>query len=182
MDLLHQIFACLTGQDDSPVYEKVTSSNPDKAGQYAFMSEKAALYHGKSVEQAGQDAAATILSALQLAEKRGRHLEAKVQDIVHEAGFANFKEGIAKKVLVALQKALQEGSPMREAMKDAYEKAIDAADGMAGFSREHPVLTGCICIAVALGILMVLAPVIIEALGFAAEGPVAGRVSTSGNG
>lgn len=67
---------------------------------------------------------------------------------------------------------------MREAMKDAYEKAIGAADGIAGFSREHPVLTGCICAVIALGILVILAPAVIHALGFGVEGVVEGTIKT----
>ncbi len=178
MDLLNQIIACIIGQCDSPVNEKAAGSNPDKAAQYTFLSEKMAPYHGKSVEQASQDAAAAIFSELQHAEKRGRTLEAALQDIVRQAGFASFTERIARKVLDALQNALKEGSPMREAMKDAYEKAIDAADGIAGFSREHPVLTGCICAVIALGILVILAPAVIHALGFGVEGVVEGTIKT----
>lgn len=174
MELLKQILACIIGQDDSPIYGKAAGSNPDKAAQYTLLSEKIAPYHGKSVEQASQDAAAAVFSALQQAEKRGRTLEAAVQDIVRQAGFAHFTERIARKVLDALQSALKEGSPMREAMKDAYEKAINAADGIAGFSRQHPVLTGCICAVIALGILMILAPAVVHALGFGIGGVVEG--------
>ncbi|EXJ55687.1 hypothetical protein A1O7_08616 [Cladophialophora yegresii CBS 114405] len=51
-------------------------------------------------------------------------------------------------------------------LKDAFVKAVDAA---AGFARDHPVWTTLI----AVGILAVLLPWAVEALGFGVEGPAA---------
>ena len=56
---------------------------------------------------------------------------------------------------------------MAQAMKDAFEKATSAA---VGFARDHPVY----CTIIALGILVILAPWVIEALGFGELGPIEG--------
>jgi hypothetical protein len=54
-------------------------------------------------------------------------------------------------------------------LKEAYDKAVTEAAKSADFARDHPVWTTLI----ALGILAVLLPWVIEALGFGVEGPVA---------
>lgn len=56
---------------------------------------------------------------------------------------------------------------MKGPLKKAYDDAVAAA---VGFAREHPVWTTLI----ALGILVILLPWVIEALGFGEAGPVAG--------
>lgn len=81
---------------------------------------------------------------------------------------------LALAVLDAIRAALKDGSPLREAMREAYERASEAAKGIADFAREHPLYTATICAVIALGILVILAPYIIEALGFGALGPVEG--------
>ena len=47
---------------------------------------------------------------------------------------------------------------------------------MEEFAGEHPVLTGVFCAVVALGVLYLLWPVIIEALGFGELGPIEGEI------
>ena len=74
-------------------------------------------------------------------------------------------------VFSALQKALKEGSLMREAMSEAFKKANDAAAAIFDFAQNHPILYALIV----LGILMLLAPTIIHTLGFSALGPVEGE-------
>jgi hypothetical protein len=58
---------------------------------------------------------------------------------------------------------------MGEAMKDAVQKSTAAATE---FAKEHPVF----CTVVALGILVLLAPWAIEALGFGELGPIEGML------
>ena len=53
-------------------------------------------------------------------------------------------------------------------MKDAFDKAIDAA---VEFVKDNPIF----CTLVALGILVILAPWAIEALGFGELGPIEGE-------
>lgn len=79
-------------------------------------------------------------------------------------------------MLNALQKALKDGSNLlRGAMKEAYDKASIAAEAIKDFAHEHPLYTAAICVVVALGILVILTPVIIHALGFTAAGVEAGE-------
>ena len=96
-----------------------------------------------------------------------------MQDIATQAG--GWRERLAIAVLTALQNALKGGTPFREAMSGAYQKASDAAAGIADFAREHPLYAAAICTVIALGILMILAPYVIHALGFGVLGPVEGR-------
>jgi hypothetical protein len=58
------------------------------------------------------------------------------------------------------------------ALKEASDKAYAAA---AEFVHEHPVLTAALVTIVAIGILVLLAPWAVEALGFGELGPVEGK-------
>ncbi|KIW95157.1 uncharacterized protein Z519_03741 [Cladophialophora bantiana CBS 173.52] len=60
---------------------------------------------------------------------------------------------------------------MAGAIKKAYDKAYDIASE---FTRDHPVLAAAILTLVAIGILVYLAPWVIEALGFGELGPIEG--------
>lgn len=62
-------------------------------------------------------------------------------------------------------------------MKEAFEKASAAAES---FVHEHPVLTAVIVTIVAIGILEMLMPWAIAALGFGEAGPVEGKSGVSG--
>src|SRR5580698_3531969 len=82
-----------------------------------------------------------------------------LQDVVHETGWY---EDLAAAVLTGLENALKAEAPMGQAVKDAYEKATQIIADVLGFAKEHPVF----CTVVALGILVILAPWAIEAVGF----------------
>jgi hypothetical protein len=106
--------------------------------------------------------ASNAITAILGAEMGGHDLEKKLDEILGKLGWT---ENIAKAVLGGLVNALNEGAPMGQAMKKAFNKATTEA---IGFVREHPVF----CTVVALGILVLLAPWVLEALGFAELGPV----------
>ena len=108
--------------------------------------------------------AADVVTTLYNAEKGGAELKETLNGIV---GTNNWTENLAKIVLQRLEKALNDGVPMGQAMKSAFDKAIKEA---AEFPRDHPVF----CTLLALGILVVLAPWVLEALGFAELGPIEG--------
>ncbi len=117
-----------------------------------------------------QDVATSILDALYDAEKPGQCLERTLDDLVGDYGWY---ESLAVALLQQLENALRAGVPMGRAMKDAFEKSVAAATG---FAHDHPVF----CTLVALGILVVLAPWVIEALGFGEWGPIEGTSSPPG--
>ncbi|RYO84626.1 hypothetical protein DL766_000705 [Monosporascus sp. MC13-8B] len=153
MDLIKAVVECLTGGTDQPdciVNEKANTNYTEKAGQNA------------------EDFATDIVNALYNAEKAGHNLERTLQNVVGECGWT---ENIAAAVLRCLENALKEGAPMGQAMKDAFEKATNAA---VGFVHEHPVY----CTIIALGILVILAPWVIQALGFGELGPIEGTFAS----
>jgi hypothetical protein len=117
--------------------------------------------------QTTQFLAEDILSTLYAADTNDEHLALRLQEVVRETGWY---ESLAAAVLNGLENALKAGAPMGEAMKGAYEKAAQVVAAMWGFAKDHPVF----CAIVALGILAILAPWAIRALGFAAKGPLKG--------
>jgi hypothetical protein len=123
--------------------------------------------------QSTESLAADILSTLYAADTNDEHLIQRIQDTVHETGWY---ESLAAAVLSGLENALKAGAPMGQAMKDAYEKATQIAADVLDFAKEHPVF----CAVVALGILVILAPWAIEALGFGELGPIEGMCVCAG--
>jgi hypothetical protein len=110
--------------------------------------------------------AAYILTSLFDAEKKGRDLERRLQDVV---SVNNWTESLGRALLVGLKNALKRGDQMGSIMKEAFDKAVAEATD---FAKEHPVY----CTLIALGILVLLVPWAIEALGFAELGPVEGEI------
>jgi len=113
-------------------------------------------------------AASDFVHALRTAEKNGENLHRTLDGIVHETGWT---ENLAKAILNKLVEVLKAGAKLGGAMLEAIEKATEAA---VGFAREHPVYATLI----ALGVLVVLSPWVIEALGFAELGPVEGTFAS----
>lgn len=116
-----------------------------------------------------QALAAYILALLSTAEYNDKHLEESLQDIVHESGWY---ENLAAAVLNSLESIVRAGAPVAGAMTDAVGKATAAA---IGFAKEHPVF----CTIVALGVLVLLVPWAIEALGFGELGPIEGTFAAA---
>lgn len=114
-------------------------------------------------------AAEDVIDELAHAEKSGRMLKAAINDIAIRAG--GWSEYFAKAILHLLETVLKAGAPMGAAMRDAYNRSVHAAEKMTTFAKDHPVL----CTVVALGILEILAPFVISALGFTAEGVLEGE-------
>ncbi|KAI9790612.1 MAG: hypothetical protein M1816_004944 [Peltula sp. TS41687] len=177
MNIIKEILNCLRG----PSNEELTSSLlTSKASPTGFPSEKTPFY--QDTRTAEDAAAAKVIWTLQNAEKNGDELARAVQEIVSAAG--GWTERIAVAILARLADALKQGSlVMGQAMREAYEKASAAAEAIEGFARDgwrdHPVYCTVFCIVVALGILIILTPVIIHALGFGAMGPVEGSFAAA---
>ncbi|KAJ9602931.1 hypothetical protein H2200_012711 [Cladophialophora chaetospira] len=124
-------------------------------------SHKAELGHDSGDVQRANE----IVEAMQDAEKTGEELRMKVTDVVK---VNNWTESLAKAVLARLDDTIKKGVALKGPLKEAYDKAVAAA---VGFARDHPVWTTLI----ALGMLAILLPWVLEALGFGEAGPVAGR-------
>jgi ElaB/YqjD/DUF883 family membrane-anchored ribosome-binding protein len=140
---------------------------------YEFLSEKTGYMKRRQFTTQERECASRVVSTLTLAKKADLALEATIQDIVHQAG--GWSEWCAAAILSALETVLKAGSEMNAAMQEAYEKACDAAKAIEGFAAEHPIATAVFCTVIALGVLVVLAPYVVEALGFGELGPVAGK-------
>jgi hypothetical protein len=110
--------------------------------------------------------ATDVLRALFSADQGGKHLEKSMQDIVGTQGWT---ENLAKAILGGIENALKQGAQMGKAVTEASEKAIAEA---AGFAHDHPYF----CALIAVGILAILMPWVLEALGFAELGPVEGKI------
>ena len=147
--LLQVILECLGEHDDDS-----TSPRDVPAGLYPRPP--------KSYAQVLQ--ANKVVATIVAAEKPGQELRAGIDQIVHPTSWT---ESLAHCVLEHLERILRDGSKMGPALKEAFDKAVHAAEG---FARDHPVYTTLI----ALGVLAILLPWVVEALGFAELGPVEG--------
>jgi len=140
------------------------------AGQYDALEEKSPLdfkHEKKQHPQTTDSLAAEILSILYAADTNDKRLEQRLNDAVHVTGWY---ADLAAAVLEGLEKAVEAEVPMGQAMNDAHEKATGVVLDVLEFGKEHKLF----CALVALGILVVLAPWAIEAIGFGEMGPIEG--------
>ena len=125
------------------------------------------------------DLAAEFLSILATAEKTGPSLKRRLESTV---ATASWTESLARAVLNGVVDLVQQGrEKMGPAMAEALRRAEDEAGRAFDWGKDHPkeVLAGLVVI-VAVGVLVVMmAPWVVEALGFAELGPVEGKLLTS---
>ncbi|KAI9719632.1 MAG: hypothetical protein M1812_003403 [Candelaria pacifica] len=127
------------------------------------------------------EAASSIITAMLSAEKPGTSLNLTIQSLVHQAG--GWSEYLATKILNALETFLKAGKQLSPTMQEAYDKACEAAKVIQEFSTEHPIATEVLVTIIALGILVILVPYVLdylgfeslEYLGFAESGPMSGK-------
>ncbi|KAF2751051.1 hypothetical protein M011DRAFT_396104 [Sporormia fimetaria CBS 119925] len=119
-----------------------------------------------------EEIATELVDAILSAEKGGRELFLKLDNIVNPTGWS---ERVAEWLLVKLEAALRVANKLSPYVKDAYDKACEAAKATEGFVLDHPVF----CTVIALGVLVIIAPWVIEALGFAELGPVEGSFAAA---
>jgi hypothetical protein len=158
MDLFKAVHQCFTGQEYNDNPQDVSANNE------IVSSEKKV-----PIKPTEEEIAESILSALFTADKPGHDLDRTVQDIVHTYGWY---EGLAQRILDGIVAALDAGKAMGGAMKEAFDKAYEVASK---FVEEHPVLTAAIVTIIAIGVLVVLLPWVVEALGFGELGIVEGK-------
>jgi len=160
---MNSILACLCdaeGQPPAPKYRN--TSGP------SIIDEKPKL---TPPPRSAESIATEVVSLLRAAEKGNATIFARqLDDIV---GVQGWTEWIAENVVRGIETVIREGKEkLGPVMAEAYEKATAAADAAFAFSKEHPLATAGLLTIVAVGILVVLAPVIVETLGFAELGPV----------
>jgi hypothetical protein len=143
---------------------------PGRSAHYDVLEDQPALGfpHEKTQHpQTTQSLAGDVLSTLFAADINDEHLVQRLQDIVRETGWY---ESLAASVLNGLENALKTGAPMNQAMKDAHEKAEQDVGAVWGFVKGHPVFFTL----VALGILVIFLPLVVELLGFGELGIIEG--------
>jgi ElaB/YqjD/DUF883 family membrane-anchored ribosome-binding protein len=143
------VLDCLTGSDREPA---------------SYANEKQAIFRHHDARTA-ESIADEIVETISSAEKGGKELQAKLRNIVGEY---SWKEKVAEWVLFKLEQVLREAQKLSPALKEAYDKACEAAKSIEGFVQEHPVF----CTVIALGVLVLIAPWAIEAIGFGVAGPM----------
>jgi hypothetical protein len=151
---LQAILACLTCGDVEP---KVVT----------YPNEKAALLSAHDIRSA-VEIADDVVATLMHTKLVGPALKMRLDSIV---GAYGWRENIAKYVFEKLAQALQYSHEnLGPAVRDAYHKAWEVAKSIEGFVIEHPVMSTII----ALGVLAIIAPWVLEALGFGESGPIEG--------
>lgn len=134
-----------------------------------YLEEKSALL-GTSDVRSAAEVAEDVVSTITQTSMTGPALQMKLDSIVGTYGWS---ENVAKWVLDKLSQALQAThEKLGPAVRDAYHKAWKAANSTQGFVSEHPIM----CTVIALGVLAVIAPWVLEALGFGELGPIAGTL------
>ena len=96
-------------------------------------------------------------------------LTSKINDIVLQAG--GWHIWLAQRVLEGMESAIKAGKEMSPAFAAVYKRACQAAEMFEGFVKDHPVFVTLVVI----GILVVLAPYVLEILGFGELGIVEGE-------
>lgn len=123
-----------------------------------------------------EEAATSIVSAMWDADEISPSLDATIQSLVHQAG--GWSDYLAHKIVASLEPVLKAGKPKNAAMREAYDKGCEAAKEIKGFAADHPMATAVFCTVIALGVLEVLAPYVVEWLaiwvGFGESGPIEG--------
>ena len=152
--MLKAIWECVHGSGDGH-HQAVTTTSQWKEAEKSHDFE----------DPRDANLADKIIDAMHNADKTGEELRTRVSGFVN---VKNWTESLAKAVLARLDDGVRKGTMGRKGpLKEAFDKAVAAA---VGFAKEHPVWATLI----ALGILAVLLPWAIEALGFGELGPVEG--------
>lgn len=115
-----------------------------------------------------EDAAAEFIDVLRAAEKGGEDLRRRLRNVVTTASWT---ESFAKMILGGVETLVQHKDTVGQVVREAVDKSTELALDVFGFVEEHPVLVTI----VAIGVLCIIAPWVIEALGFGELGPIAGE-------
>ena len=171
--IINAIFPCIAGRERSIQLPTSTSEQPCLSG-----SEKSTLLHGDEKTTApltSQQAADRIVDALFGASKGGAPLIAQINGIAHQAG--GWSEWLADQTRKSVEVALESGKEMNAVLAVAYEKACEAAMVFEDFEKDHPLATAVFVTVIAIGVLVILAPYMVEILGFGELGPVEGEIT-----
>lgn len=151
-----RVFECLLGQLSEPQW------------QPAVIVEKQPGVITEQPVRSAHDAAGEFIDILRTAEKGGKNLERRLRNIVT---VNSWTEELAKYILRGIEYLVQHRDSIGQVVRDAMDKAIEAAESAFQFAKDHPVFVTLI----AIGVLVLVSPWVLEALGFGELGPVAGK-------
>lgn len=125
-----------------------------------------------------QDEAARFLHILRTAKHAGPELQLRLRDNI--ASTSGWKDALALNILNGIAAMVSEGDRLTGAMGEMVGDVIQKAHQ---FAAEHPIyanlLVGGGYTLLAIGILVLVAPWVLTALGFGEEGPVLGEWPSS---
>ena len=175
--ILSVIFPCITSRERAIQLPVDTSNEPMPSST----AEKSAfINNGNLAPSLTCDEAATrIVDVFFEAEKKTTSLNVYISEIAHEAG--GWSEWLADRIRQGIEAALIAGKKMGALMTAAYDKACEAATVFEKFAADHPLATGVFVTVIAIGMLVFLAPYVLELLGFGIEGPIEGKLVLSCN-
>ncbi|GAM37414.1 hypothetical protein TCE0_024r07318 [Talaromyces pinophilus] len=119
-------------------------------------------------ESGNKEVVDEVIKTIITAENGGPLLRSQLKDIISAD---TWKETVAKAILFNLEQMIQKGPNTRgRALREAIQVADEAVKEIFHFAADHPV----ICTLIAIGVLVLLAPWLIKALGFGELGPIEG--------
>ncbi|PNP42487.1 hypothetical protein TGAMA5MH_05228 [Trichoderma gamsii] len=173
MQALQELFSCLCGSFE-PASDFYSEQKQSTSALLSPTYDPIACTHEK--------VAVDVVSVLLRSEKHGKDLRKQLDETVGTLGWS---EMLAKRVLNALVGAIREGrDKMGPAFTKAYDDAAKEADSvfhqLVEDAKNHPLeLVATVLITViAIGVLVALAPSVLELLGFGELGPVAGTFAS----
>ncbi|EXF77594.1 hypothetical protein CFIO01_11671 [Colletotrichum fioriniae PJ7] len=135
-------------------------------GPKAVTSEKQTSIIKDQPIRSAQDAASEFIDILRTAEKGGKDLEHRLRNIVT---VNSWTEELAKYILSGVEGLVRHRDTIGQVVRETVDKSTEAADSVFEFAKEHPVFVTII----AIGVLVIVAPWVVEALGFGELGPIA---------
>lgn len=114
-----------------------------------------------------------VVQLLCITEKHGSALRCQLDNAVGAQGWT---KGIARAILSCLETLVKEGKGRQgQVFDEAIVRAEQAAMDFFTFSQDHPYLAAGFVTIVAVGVLVYMAPWVIEVLGFGEFGPASGK-------
>jgi hypothetical protein len=136
----------------------------------ACCSTEARRVAAEEKEQQMQQTVNKVMEIMRTADEPGLALRTRIGDTV---GTKSWTEDIARGILTAMEQFIQQGNEsMGQGMFFAINTASATIYDIFKFGKDHP--TEVVATLIAIGVLVILAPYVIEILGFGELGPLEG--------
>ncbi|KAH6646585.1 hypothetical protein BKA67DRAFT_662993 [Truncatella angustata] len=148
----------------------------ESVGRFFFGQLREADVQEKDTERAwyhdptNEEVANKVISVLLQVKSSRQIKKTDLLDIVDGQGWS---EDIAKSILEQLSKILKDGADLSEELKRISDAAEECTHMFFEFVEKHPEAATIFFTLVAIGVLSLLMPWVLETLGFTLEGPLA---------